>query len=59
MPVWPTWNFCRYQSASVTARAEEFAERTDAKVAIASTRVPTAVASDATVAHSVTVTAAF
>jgi hypothetical protein len=32
---------------------------TDAKVAIASTRVPTAVASEAIVAHSVTVTAAF
>jgi hypothetical protein len=34
-------------------------ERTDAKVATASTRVPTAVASDAIVAHAVTVTAAF
>ena len=46
-------------SGSVRGAAEKFAERTDAKVAIASTRVPTAVASDATVAHSVTVTAAF
>jgi hypothetical protein len=46
------------RAARSAARAEWFAERTDAKVAIASTRVPTAVASDAIVAHSIAVTAA-
>src|SRR5260370_28084774 len=37
----------------------QFAERTDAKVATASTSVPTAVASAPSVAHSATVTPAF
>jgi hypothetical protein len=47
------------RAARSAARAEWFVERTDAKVAIASTGVLTAVASYATVAHSVTATATF
>jgi len=47
------------RAAWSAARAEKFAERTDAKVATARTRVPRAVASDAIVAHSVAVTVAF
>ena len=44
------------RAARSAARAERFPERTDAKVATASTRVPAAVASEATVAHSISVT---
>jgi hypothetical protein len=43
------------RAARSAARADRFPERTDAKVATARTRVPAAVASEATVAHSITV----